>query len=118
MVRLGTGRGIAADQAGERPRASALARWQAKTNSTVINLFHEKVQVGPLTRQLLRLLDGHRERSDLRRDLEAWISSGQAASDRAMYGEADGLPTPTLGSLTTTLDDELATMAKLGLLLS
>jgi SAM-dependent methyltransferase len=47
----------------ERPRASALARLQARTLTTVTNLRHQSVRLeDPLVRTFLELLDGTRDR--------------------------------------------------------
>jgi methyltransferase-like protein/protein-L-isoaspartate O-methyltransferase len=48
-----------------RPAATALARLQAAAGPTVINLRHQAVPLGALDRQVLRLLDGSRDRAQL-----------------------------------------------------
>ena len=58
--------------AGERPRASALARLQAERAIDVTSLRHENVRMEePAARTLLTLLDGTRDRAALRADLAA-----------------------------------------------
>jgi SAM-dependent methyltransferase len=58
--------------AGERPRASALARLQAERSIDVTSLRHENVRMEePAARLLLGLLDGTRDRAALRADLAA-----------------------------------------------
>ena len=53
-------------RAGERPTASALARWQSSRASTLTNQAHYAVQVAEeRARALLQLLDGKRERGEL-----------------------------------------------------
>jgi len=53
-------------RAGERPTASALARWQSSRASTLTNQAHYAVQVADdRARALLQLLDGKRERGEL-----------------------------------------------------
>ena len=60
----------------ERPRASALARLQARTRTKVTNLRHESVRLeDPLVRAFLGLLDGTRD--------HAMIASEMAAAIRA-----------------------------------
>jgi methyltransferase-like protein/cyclopropane fatty-acyl-phospholipid synthase-like methyltransferase len=54
-----------AAEAGVRPLASRLARFEAAGTDQVTNLRHESVNLGPLDARLLRLLDGTRERTDL-----------------------------------------------------
>jgi methyltransferase-like protein len=41
------------------PVASPVARFQARFGETVTNLLHEAVQLHPLDREILRLLDGN-----------------------------------------------------------
>ena len=61
-----------AASAGERPRASALARLQAEQAIDVTSLRHENVRMEePAARMLLALLDGTRDRAALRADLAA-----------------------------------------------
>jgi methyltransferase-like protein/cyclopropane fatty-acyl-phospholipid synthase-like methyltransferase len=49
----------------ERPQASAIARAQAEQGVAVANLRHEPINVDEFTRNLVRLLDGHRDREAL-----------------------------------------------------
>jgi hypothetical protein len=50
----------------ERPVASPLARWQAQRGTELTSLRHEPVRVeDPVARQVLRLLDGSRNRQQL-----------------------------------------------------
>ena len=54
----------------ERPRASALARLQARAVTGVTNLRHENVLLGdPLVRTFLGLLDGTRDRAAIAREM-------------------------------------------------
>jgi methyltransferase-like protein/SAM-dependent methyltransferase len=50
---------------GERPVASPVARFQAKTNAVVTNLRHERIELSRLAHHLLPYLDGSRDRSAL-----------------------------------------------------
>ncbi|HEX3724669.1 MAG TPA: class I SAM-dependent methyltransferase [Pirellulales bacterium] len=50
---------------GERPRAAALARWQARGTSPVTNRRHETVQLDEVSQNLLVHLDGQRNRAEL-----------------------------------------------------
>ncbi len=71
----------------ERPRASALARHQALTLTTVANLRHQVVMLeDPLVRTFLRLLDGTRDRATICREMaaalrEAGSPAAAAAAD-------------------------------------
>ena len=54
----------------ERPKASALARWQLANGAVVTNMRHINVEVeDELGRQLLMLLDGTRNRETLLEEL-------------------------------------------------
>jgi SAM-dependent methyltransferase len=54
----------------ERPRASALARLQARSLTAVTNLKHESVRLeDPLVRTFLELLDGTRDRMTIAREM-------------------------------------------------
>jgi hypothetical protein len=56
---------------GPRPRASALARIQARSGAQVATLRHSVVEIlDPLARELVCLLDGTRDRAALLRDLQ------------------------------------------------
>lgn len=73
-------------QAGPRPSVSALARYQIQRGDMVTNLHHRHVKMeGELTKAVVRLLDGTRDRAALLRDL--------APIDPALTAEAleDGL---------------------------
>jgi hypothetical protein len=60
----------------ERPVASPLAQLQAEAGGQVTNLRHETVPLSDLERQLVRLLDGTRDRSALRHGLEGLVGQG------------------------------------------
>jgi SAM-dependent methyltransferase len=56
----------------ERPRASALARFQARTGSSVTNLKHQSVLLeDPIVRTFLGLLDGTRDRATIAKEMAA-----------------------------------------------
>jgi methyltransferase-like protein/cyclopropane fatty-acyl-phospholipid synthase-like methyltransferase len=61
--------------AGERPRASALARHEATKGTRVTNLRHESVALDDFNRQLLQRLDGGRDRSELLAMLEQLVAT-------------------------------------------
>lgn len=54
-----------ATEAGERPRASPLARLQATRNLAITNLRHHRTEVGPFDCAVLRHLDGTLDRAAL-----------------------------------------------------
>jgi methyltransferase-like protein/2-polyprenyl-3-methyl-5-hydroxy-6-metoxy-1,4-benzoquinol methylase len=69
----------------ERPVASPLARLQSKENSEVVNLRHFNIRVDdPLSRQLLQLLDGTRDRAALLDALLELVESGTAAIETSV----------------------------------
>jgi methyltransferase-like protein/protein-L-isoaspartate O-methyltransferase len=55
----------------ERPRASALARLQARSATKVTNLKHQSVGMDPLVRTFLELLDGRHDRLAIEREMAA-----------------------------------------------
>jgi hypothetical protein len=57
--------------AGERPRASALARHQARSGQPATSLLHTVVVLDPAGAQLLDLLDGTRDAAAIAIDLQA-----------------------------------------------
>ncbi|HKB02450.1 MAG TPA: class I SAM-dependent methyltransferase [Gemmataceae bacterium] len=63
----------------DRPRASALARFQAATGAPVVSLRHQVVPVDAPDRRVLRLLDGSRDRGQLLRDLGDSTDAGLSA---------------------------------------
>ncbi len=66
----------------ERPRASALARLQARTRADVTSLRHSSVRLeDPFVRRLLMLIDGTRDRSAIERDMAAAIREADPAQE-------------------------------------
>jgi hypothetical protein len=87
---------------GDAPRATALARHQARAGETVTNLRHASVRIeDDLGRRLVTLLDGRRDRAAL------------AAELRSFLGE-HGRPVPD--DLAESLDRSLQGLARLALL--
>jgi hypothetical protein len=83
----------------ERPRASALARWQAAHHQDLTNLLHTRIRVpDPNARQLLQLLDGTRTRREL-------VAATEASLPAAVRPQAAGF-----------VDHVLVQFARLGLL--
>jgi methyltransferase-like protein/trans-aconitate methyltransferase len=66
-----------ANRPGNRPAASPLARWQAREGDWVTTLLHDTIELDPLLRGLLRLLDGTRDRVSLATEMESAARSGQ-----------------------------------------
>lgn len=97
-------------QPSARPIASPLARLQAREEKTVVNLRHEDIAVeGSLERQLLRLLDGSRDRAALLGDLFTLVERGN------LTGQKDGNPITDFDIARQTIDAELEeTLTELG----
>ncbi len=65
----------------ERPRASALARLQARTLTKVTNLKHESIRLeDPLVRTFVGLLDGTRDRATIAREMAAALREKDPAN--------------------------------------
>ena len=100
----------------ERPRASRLARLQAAEGMVVTNLRHQRVQLGALDHELLRHLDGHRDRSALAALLEEALSSGglTITNDTGPFPAESRTP-ELVGEI---LDQGLASLARQALLVA
>jgi methyltransferase-like protein/2-polyprenyl-3-methyl-5-hydroxy-6-metoxy-1,4-benzoquinol methylase len=101
----------------ERPVASPLARFQIEHGLTVANMRHVNVEIeDELGRELLKLLDGTRNRESLLEDLTAAVSSG------SILLTEEGTPVKDVGRIRSGLSRDLETnlqkMAKLALLVS
>jgi methyltransferase-like protein/SAM-dependent methyltransferase len=104
-------------QVSERPVASPLARFQVERGPDVANLRHVQVEIGDqLGRELLRLLDGTRNRDSLLQDLSAAVRSGKVLLNE------DGQPLRDQDEVRRVLSRDLETnlqkLAKLALLVS
>ncbi len=68
---------------GERPVASALARWQAQQgHAHVTSLSHDTVNIDPAVARLLPLLDGRHDRAAIARTVAAWGTGGPGIARR------------------------------------
>jgi len=101
-------------KAGERPKASALARLQAEKGLPVTNLRHETVIPDEFNRQLLRHLDGHRDRSALLEVLAELVSEGVLAIQR--QGQKVQETAAVRAILGQALDENLGKLAQAALL--
>jgi len=68
-----------ATQAGERPRADALARQAAKVAEAATNRRHEVLRLEPVDRQVLQLLDGQHDQAAIVDALVAAAAQGRFA---------------------------------------
>lgn len=71
----------------ERPRATGVARAQARNHLTVTNLWHQTVELDALERVTLGLLDGERDAEALLTALLQAVRSGVLVVERASAGE-------------------------------
>ena len=88
---------------GERPLASACARWQCRQGAGLTNLRHEGVEVtSAVGKALLDLCDGTRDRGAIAAALAAASESGDSAETRAAFADS--------------LDSNLAELGRIALL--
>ena len=98
-------------EASEFPRLNPLAYWQLGRGDKVTTLNNTQVKIDDsFFRHLLPLLDGTRNRLDIKKELRKKISAGQLSD----VGEKSAL----LRELPAMLQENLAQTAKLGLLVS
>ena len=98
------------------PRASPLARLQAAEGMVVTNLRHQRVQLGALDHELLRHLDGRRQREALAEALREALAAGRLT----ITNDAGPIPaqsqTPEL--VAEILEQGLASLARQALLIA
>ncbi|MCM3875138.1 MAG: class I SAM-dependent methyltransferase [Thermoanaerobaculia bacterium] len=76
----------------ERPRASALARLQARALTEVTSLMHQSVRLeDPLVRTFLGLLDGTRDRMTIAREMAAALRVADPAAAALAAGVEKGI---------------------------
>ena len=66
---------------GARPVASPLARLQARAGTRVTSLRHRVIEIGEADRQILRRLDGSRDRAALASELDVLAARGEVTRD-------------------------------------
>ena len=96
-------------QAGNRPKASALARWQSLYFESVTALAHWSLQISGMERFILRHLDGANDRSQLVRLTERAFTTGDL--------QMDGVK-PTREQLAGVVDDVLFRLGHLAVLVA
>jgi methyltransferase-like protein len=102
-----------ATKPGDRPTASPLARHQAADEQFVTTLSHGMIPLNDLTKRLLPLLDGTRDRKALREFLEGLAVEGKIVIEQ--YGvQQDPKSRPEL--LERLLEQELQSLARNGVL--
>jgi methyltransferase-like protein/SAM-dependent methyltransferase len=96
------------------PRASPLARFQAERGPIVTNLRHQRVQLGALDHELLRNLDGSRDRSALAGILDEALACGRLTVSNKSGPLKANARTPEL--VAEILEHGLTGLARLALL--
>lgn len=106
-----------ATSSGDRPVASALARYQIQRASMITNLLHESVMVeGDLAGHLLRILDGTRDRTQLLQELVPRVNENFAAG--TIGRNESGIAPSETAQFAENLDRSLEKLCKLGLLVA
>jgi methyltransferase-like protein/trans-aconitate methyltransferase len=118
LVELHLAKPAFAQRAGKRPVSSPVARLQIRSGAvSVTNLCHGPVIISEaLSRELVLLLDGTRDRADLLRDLTALAVSGAAALQ--IDGQTLTDPAAVGRMLASGLEPSLSHLAKMALLVS
>jgi methyltransferase-like protein/predicted O-methyltransferase YrrM len=114
LIQLYTRKPALAARPGVRPKLSPLARLQVEQEGTpaIATLVHEFVLVeSPVIRQLLRLLDGTRDRAALLTSLNTW--------SRRQRGSPSATPRAAAEEITIEgVEEKLRELARAGLLVS
>ena len=98
----------------DSPRASLTARYQAKADLPITNLFHFAIKMNEAPRHLMAYLDGNHDRAALMKVMEDFLARGliEVTLDDAPVLDVE-LARPYLEQ---ALDDQLAQMASAALL--
>ncbi len=100
---------------GDRPRASALARLQARTGAAVYNRRHRLLELSVLDRAVLAELDGSRARPALVEAVAQRVQRGELGLEQAGAPLAD--PAAVRAVLAAELDASLQRLGQLAVLL-
>ena len=98
-------------QPGEYPLATPLACWQARRSDVVFNRRHRAVRLTALQAHLLGLLDGTRDRGQLRKQLRDDLQQGTVAAPEELLDSTD--TDDRIGELVDATLNELASQALL-----
>lgn len=102
---------------GDRPLASALARWQAEQNGVVTNLQHDLIQLNDLDRRLLPKLDGTLDRNALYAILKKNVDDGELIIEKYSNPSTDGKAQDDKEFILALLDHGVERLARNALLL-
>jgi SAM-dependent methyltransferase/methyltransferase-like protein len=117
LVELHRHASVFAGKAGERPRGSPLARYQAAGGEPrVVNLRHRSVELPPFERVVLVALDGSRDRPALLEQLVEWSAAGVFQLERE--GQPLREPAQVRAAVAEQLEPGLARLAAAALLLA
>ncbi len=105
-----------ARQVSQRPVASPLVRLQAQSDGRVTNLRHERVQLNDFNRQVVRLLDGTRDRAAVLDTMQGLVASNAMQVQRDGKAITDAAQVRPV--LESALDQALPVLAQLGLLVA
>lgn len=93
----------------EMPKVNALARWQMRDAKNVATLLNKDIKIEDVvSRQLLELLDGTRDREDLLAEMSSFIKTNDEVENRQEL----------LDNLPNWLEDSLTQLARMGMFVS
>ncbi len=116
MVELRTDPAVLCLEPGEKPLASPVARLQSDRHGPVTNLRHEAVSLDPFSTQLLRLMDGTRDRDALVDALAFVVRQGGLEVKQA--GQPVGDIATIKKILGEAVHENIPKLARLGLLVA
>jgi len=105
MVQLHSRMPLHAGAAGERPRASPLARLQAQRQLHVTNLRHEPVRIDSDLARLMQLVDGTRTRPQIEATAVDWARTTFEAAGNPVPADLRGFVGNVVGEALRTLAD-------------
>jgi methyltransferase-like protein/ubiquinone/menaquinone biosynthesis C-methylase UbiE len=93
----------------EKPKVNALARWQLTDANSVATLLNKDIKIDDeVSRHLLKLLDGTRNRNDLLAQMSEFIKTNDEVEDKQEL----------LDNLPNWLEDSLSQLARMGMFIS
>jgi methyltransferase-like protein len=101
MVNLHTHPPNCTNQSSDRPKAHALAAYQARSSSQMVNAHHQMVQIDPLSAEVVKLANGKRTVDEILDVLVSQVAAG------GITLEDDGHPVTTPSAARALLDRRL-----------
>ncbi|MCA0458062.1 MAG: class I SAM-dependent methyltransferase [Chloroflexi bacterium] len=114
MIKLHTFAPPLTTQVSERPKATTLARYQARWGITVINLLHTRLQLDKFRRLILSRLDGETDQAALLEMLVKLVESGELKAK----SQPDASPEDLREQLRAEIEKTLHRFGEMGLLVS